>query len=288
MYLKTAFLCLLLPLLSTCSFRLPYKPRQAITPAPTAPRVVSPAAAINPPRAEPTASPIPTQTEAIFSTPNVIATKESKIGSPPPGGRQSLYNSEIQSHLQTASEVETVSGVEMSISDFYKPGSDLYQGHLFVSVCFATRGVEGWQMGPATLRFANGESSAFSGRTVLDQRSTNDGEPGRHCETLEFDMLPAGADLSNLSLAVQSVLLAPPADFHECETFKARWARSERMKRRGIAANCKALPGYTQVTITARPPGMSQEEAQTIAGQEAAGIILGPWTFTRGNLVVAK
>jgi hypothetical protein len=101
-------------------------------------------------------------------------------------------------------------------------------------------------------------------------------------------MLPAGADLSNLSLEVQSVLLAPPEDSHECETFKARWARSERMKQLGIAANCKALPGYTQVTITARPPGMSEEQAQTIAGQEAAGMILGPWTFTRGNLVAAK
>jgi hypothetical protein len=57
-----------------------------------------------------------TPTEA---PPNVIATKESKIGPPPPGGRQSLYNSEIQSHLQTMSEVETVSDMEMSISDFY-------------------------------------------------------------------------------------------------------------------------------------------------------------------------
>ena len=214
---------------------------------------------------------------------DVIATKESLIGPPPPGGRQSLFNGEIQSHLQTVSEVETVSGVEMSISDFY-----LYQGHLFVSVCFATRGVEGWQMGPATLRFANGESSRFSGSTVLDQRGTNDGELGRHCETLEFDMLPAGADLSNLSLEVQSVLLAPPEDFHECETFKARWGRSARMKQLGIVADCKALPGSTQVTIAAKPQGMTEEEAQTIAGQEAAGMILGPWTFTKGNLVVAK
>jgi hypothetical protein len=221
-----------------------------------------------------------TPTEA---PPDVIATKESKIGPPPPGGRQSFFNGEIQSHLQTVSEVETVSGVEMSISDFY-----LYQGHLFVSVCFATHGVEGWQMGPATLHFANGEASAFSGRTVLDQRGTNDGELGRHCETLEFDMLPAGADLSNLSLEVQSVLLAPPEDFHECETFKARWSRSERMKQLGIVADCKALPGYTQDTITAKPPGMSEEQAQNIAGQEATGMILGPWTFTKGTLVVAK
>jgi hypothetical protein len=230
------------------------------------------------------AAELSTPTEA---PPKVIATKESKIGPPPPGGRQSLYNSEIQSHLQTVSEVETVSGVELSISDFYKPGSGLYQGHLFVSVCFATRGVEGWQMGPATLRFANGESSAFSGRTVLDQRGTNDRELGRHCETLEFDMLPAGADLSNLSLEVQSVLRAPPEDFHECETSQARWARSERMKQLGIVANCKPLPGYTQVTITARPPGMSEEKAQTIAGQEVAGMILGNWIFTKGNPIIS-
>jgi hypothetical protein len=67
-------------------------------------------------------------------------------------------------------------------------------------------------------------------------------------------MLPTGADLSNLSLEVQSVLLAPPEDFHECETFKARWARSKRMKQLGIVADCRTLPGYTQVTITARLP----------------------------------
>jgi len=60
------------------------------------------------------------------------------------------------------------------------------------------------------------------------------------------------------------------------------------MKQLGIVADCKPLPGYTQDTITAKPPGMSEEEAQTIAGQETTGMILGPWIFTKGNLVVAK
>lgn len=215
--------------------------------------------------------------------PQPTVTEEGKAIPLSQGGRSSIFTGEIQTNLLTIAETQTINGVEMTVSDFY-----LYQGHLFVSVCFATRGLQGWQMGPATLSFANGQINWFSVHPTLDQLGSNEGQPGRHCETLEFDMLPAGAELSGLSLRVESVLLAPPEEFHECETYIARWARSQRMEQLGIVAECNNVPGSTQVTIKAKPEGMTEEEARAVAGQEAAGMILGPWEFTRSRLDVAN
>lgn len=224
------------------------------------------------------ASPRPSATP-----PQPTVTEEGKAIPLSPGGRSSIFTGEIQTRLLTIAETQTINGVEMTVSDFY-----LYQGHLFVSVCFATRGLEGWQMGPAALSFANGQINWFSVHPTLDQLGSSEGQPGRHCETLEFDMLPAGAELSGLSLRVESVLLVPPAEFHECETYIARWARSKRMDQLGIVADCSNVPGITQVTIKAKPEGMTEEEAQAIAGREAAGMILGPWEFTRSHLDVVN
>src|SRR5437763_1974073 len=81
-----------------------------------------------------------------------------------------------------------------------------------------TLGTEGWQIGPTTLTYANGELSSFAGHTTLDKRGPSDSEAGRHCDTLEFIDLPVDADLSQLSLSVQSVLLAAaPEEGHQCE-----------------------------------------------------------------------
>lgn len=224
------------------------------------------------------ASPNPSSTQrepSLSETGKVVPT--------PPGGRVSLFSDTIQAHLLTVADTQTVNAVEMTVSEFY-----LYQGHIFVSVCFVTRGVEAWQMGPTTLSFANGQVSSYSARPTLDQMGASETQPGQHCETLEFHVLPAGANLSGLSLRVESVLLAPAEEFHECETYAARWARSERMKQLAIVADCKSVPGSTQVTIEAKPQGMTEQEAQTIAGQEAVGMTLGPWFFTGSRLVVGN
>ncbi len=228
----------------------------------------------NPPEASP--NPSPTQREPSLS-------ETGKVMPTPPGGRASLFSDMIQTHLLTVADTQTVNAVEMTVSDFY-----LYQGHIFVSICFVTRGVEAWQLGRTTLSFANGQVNWYTSRPTLDQLGATETQPGQHCETLEFDVLPAGANLSGLSLRVESVLLAPAEEFHECETYAARWARSERMKQLAIVADCKSVPGSTQVTIKAKPQGMSEEEAQTIAGQKAVGMILGPWFFTGSRLVVAN
>jgi hypothetical protein len=206
-----------------------------------------------------------------------------KVGNVSTVGRILLFSSQIQSHLETIAAMQRVNDVGMTISNFYQSDS-----HLYVSVCFEGRGVEGWQMGPATLSFANGEVSWFAVHPTLDQRGSTDGSPGQHCETLEFDDLPAGADLSGLSLRVESVLLAYPEDFKECEVYNARWAKSERMKELGIQVECSLEPGLIQFKLVARPQAMTEEEALAVAGQEAGGMIIGPWVFTEANIVVEK
>ena len=59
------------------------------------------------------------------------AIEATKVAGAPRTGREPLLNDAIQSHLGAVAEVQRVSGVEMTVSNFYPSG-----GHLFVSVCF--------------------------------------------------------------------------------------------------------------------------------------------------------
>jgi len=206
------------------------------------------------------------------------------IPPPPPTGREPLFNDVVQSHLQSVVEVQQVKGVPMTISNFYLMG-----GHLFVSVCFNGLGTESWQIGPTTLTYTNGELSSFAGHTTLDKPGPSDNEAGRHCDTLEFIDLPVDADLSQLSLSVQSVLLAAaPEEGHQCEYDNARWAKSARMKQLGITATCELEPGWSSIKIVSKPAEMTEEEALNIVGQETSGMIIGPWTFTGAAVVSDK
>lgn len=226
--------------------------------------------------------PVPTASAATPET-TTNAPDLKLIPPPPPTGRESLFNEAVQTHLQAVAEVQQVNGISMTISNFYLTG-----GHVFVSVCFNGLGTEGWQIGATTLTYRNGELSSFTGRTTLDQRGPSESEAGRHCDTLEVIDLPVDADLSQLSLSVQSVLLAAADEGYECEYNYARWAKSARMKQLGITATCELEPGWSSIKIVSKPAGMTEEEALNIVGQETSGMILGPWTFTSAVLVSDK
>jgi hypothetical protein len=222
------------------------------------------------------ATPVATPLESTETEPG----KAAQIS---PAGGELLFDSEIQSHLKSVADAKQVNSVEMTVSDFYQSA-----GHLYVSVCFEGQGAEGWQMGPATLTFANGGASRFAVHPTLDERGASDVDTGRHCETLEFDALPAEADLSRLNLRVESVLLAYPEEFKECEAYTARWEKSDRMKELGIVAECSHEPGYIDFSLLSKPDGVTEEEALTIAGQEAMGMVVGPWIFEDLKLITEE
>jgi len=242
-------------------------------------RYVAPTIVVNPVEVA-LAGELPTP---VATPPERIEAEAGKVAQISPAGGQLLFNSEIQSHLENVADAKRVNDVEMTVSDFYQSN-----GHLYVGVCFEGQGVEGWQMGPATLAFANGEASRFAVHPTLDERGGSVGETGRHCETLEFDALPAVADLSKVSLRVESVLLAYPEEFKECDAYGARWELSVRMKELGVVAECSQEAGYINFILLSKPEGMTEEEALTIAGQEAMGMVIGPWIFEDVKLIVEE
>jgi hypothetical protein len=198
-------------------------------------------------------------------------------------GHQLLFNNAIQSHLATVAQVRQVASIGMSVSNFYLTG-----GHLFISVCFAAPGTEKWHLGPATLTYANGDLSSFAGHSTLDKVASASDQVGQHCDTLEFQDLPAGADLSRLNLSVQSVFLEAGDEGHECEVASARWAKSANLKQLGITAQCTEYPGYYLFKVITKPAAMTDDEAQNILGREASGMTLGPWNFENVALTTDK
>ena len=129
-------------------------------------RVMAESSVASPAVADPVAAAeaeeLPTATATSLPDDAIEATK---VAGAPHTGREPLLNDAIQSHLVNVAEVQRVSGVEMTVSNYYPSG-----GHLFVSVCFKGRGTEGWQMGPVTLTYANGKSSSGIDHTTLDIR----------------------------------------------------------------------------------------------------------------------
>lgn len=176
---------------------------------------------------------------------------------------------------QRPTQAQKVHDVEMTISDI-----SFSNGHLFANVCFDQPGTESWQLGPVTLKYANGESSSFAGKVTLNQKGTGDGKPGLQCDALDFRNLPEGADLSTFRLSVESILLEAPAEGQECEVYDSRLEQSNRLEQLGINAKCNPHAGSSVFEIIEKPVGMSDADALTIISQEASGFILGPWTFT--------
>ena len=115
---------------------------------------------------------------------------------------------------------------------------------------------------------------------TLDQTATGANPLFKHCDTLEFDRLPVGARLSQLSLSVQSVsFLATAPEGQTCQLAEQRLAASLVLAQLGISVRCRDVPGQTDLQIVTKPVGMTDEQALNLAGRESAGMILGPWTF---------
>ena len=171
----------------------------------------------------------------------------------------------------------------MAVSQFVR-----IDDHLLVGVCFDQPGMEGWQLGPATLSYDSGSLSSFMGTVTVDKKGSTDNRVGSQCNKLEFSDLPKGADLGTFTLSVESVLLAAPDEGKECEVYNARLSRSLVLKERGITADCTLGEGYSLFSITSKPTDMPEADAQLLVSQQAAGFVIGPWTFTGTPITVTK
>jgi len=147
-----------------------------------------------------------------------------------------------------------------------------------VEVCFTLFDASDWSIWSATLQYAGASIFDF-GSTLLSLQEPVEGQAGLRCDTLSFFNVPPDADLSNVTITVDSIAAQPRAEDY-CTIYmpKIQQALSER----GIAITlaCADVAGVQTMQISSKPDTMSQEEAEQIVYSDEFYTVKGPWSFT--------
>jgi hypothetical protein len=195
--------------------------------------------------------------------------------------------------------LQTVNGVEVSAANFRLEGNQVKADVCFdrpddsdwiirkASLQFGKEGVNYFGFNPIEVRdlAVNGQQRVITfeaGRKDVHFEQAADGQKGRRCDTLHFEV-PPDADLSNFTIAIHAII-ANPREGEFCTTYLDKLQKVHDARNTGIRLQCTEEAGITNATIVAKPASMSQEEAENIAFSkelliEAVGI-RGPWTFT--------
>ncbi|HET9590082.1 MAG TPA: hypothetical protein VFO91_14955 [Anaerolineales bacterium] len=165
------------------------------------------------------------------------------------------------------------SGIEVRAERAWRDGKQVN-----VDVCFTLLDASDWSVWGASLQYPGGSISDF-GSTLLSLQEPAVGQSGLRCDTLSFLNVPPDADLSNVTVTIDSIAAQPRAEEY-CTVYmpKIQQALSER----GIAItlNCTDVNGIQTMQIVSKPETMSQEEAEQIIYSDEFYTVKGPWSFT--------
>ncbi len=158
---------------------------------------------------------------------------------------------------------------------------------LLVDVCFSLLDDGDWMIRDALLRYEqDGEQKEVSydgGILISLHPFTTDSEGvhhGERCDALEFPV-GAGASLDSATLIVRS-LEAYPREGQDCELYMSRVQPLLTARDTGILISCESQPHTGGVvSVTAKPDGMTLEQAQAVVYQAFQDSITlsGPWEF---------
>jgi hypothetical protein len=115
------------------------------------------------------------------------------------------------------------------------------------------------------------------GSTLLSFEEPAGGQAGRRCDTLTF-VVPPDADLSSATLSINSIGAAPRADDY-CSVYQPKIQQILLERGIGIALECVDVNGTLTMQIAARPPEMTQEQAEQIVYSDEFFTLPGPWIF---------
>jgi len=165
------------------------------------------------------------------------------------------------------------SGIEVRAERAWRDGKQVN-----VEVCFTLFDASDWSIWSASLQYAGASIFDF-GSTLLSLQEPVAGQAGLRCDTLSFFNVPPDADLSNVTITVDSIAAQPRAEDY-CTIYmpKIQQALSER----GIAITlaCADAAGVQTMQISSKPDTMSQEEAEQIVFSDEFYTVKGPWSFT--------
>jgi hypothetical protein len=164
-------------------------------------------------------------------------------------------------------------GIEVRAERAWRDGKQVN-----VDVCFTLLDGSDWAVWGANLQYPGG-SILDSGSTLLSLQEPAQGQSGLRCDTLSFVDVPPDADLSNVTITVDSITAQPRAEDY-CMIYMPKIQQA--LVERGIAITlaCADVGGVQTMQIASKPDTMSQEEAEQIVYSDEFYTVKGPWSFT--------
>ncbi|HKY55226.1 MAG TPA: hypothetical protein VJM08_13005 [Anaerolineales bacterium] len=177
----------------------------------------------------------------------------------------------IESAPVAASQLN--SGIEVRADRAWREGKQIN-----VEVCYTLPDVSDWSVYGATLQYADASVVDFSS-TLLSLQEPVPGQAGQRCDTLSFFNVPPDADLSNVTLTIDSVAALPRAEDY-CTIYMPKIQQTLNERGIAISLNCSDVNGVQAMQIVGKPDTMSQEEAEQIVYSDEFFTVKGPWSFT--------
>jgi hypothetical protein len=168
---------------------------------------------------------------------------------------------------------QLTSGIEVRANRAWRDGKQIN-----ADVCFTLPDASDWSVSGATLQYADATVFDF-GSTMLSLQEPVEGQVGQRCDTISFFNVPPDADLSAVTITVDSIA-APPRVEEYCSIYMPKIQQMLGERGLAITLECSDVNGAQAMQIVGKPETMSQEEAEQIVYSDEFYTVKGPWSFT--------
>jgi len=168
---------------------------------------------------------------------------------------------------------QLTSGIEVRADRAWRDGKQIN-----ADVCFTLPDASDWSVSGATLQYPDATVFDF-GSTMLSVQEPVEGQAGQRCDTLSFFNVPPDADLSAVTITVDSIA-APPRAEEYCSIYMPKIQQMLGERGLAITLECSDVNGAQAMQIVSKPETMSQEEAEQIVYSDEFYTVKGPWSFT--------
>ena len=175
--------------------------------------------------------------------------------------------------LAPVTNSQLTSGIEVRADRAWRDGKQIN-----ADVCFTLPDASDWSVSGATLQYADATVFDF-GSTMLSLQEPVEGQAGQRCDTLSFFNVPPDADLSAVTITVDSIA-APPRAEEYCSIYMPKIQQMLGERGLAITLECADVNGAQAMQIVGKPETMSQEEAEQIVYSDEFYTVKGPWSFT--------
>lgn len=176
--------------------------------------------------------------------------------------------------VQAAPAVSSIqsSGIEVTADRAWRDGKQVN-----VNVCYTLLDDSDWSIWGASLQYPNGNISDF-GTTMVSLQPPAEGQAGKRCDTLSFLNVPPDADLTNVTVTIDSIA-AQPRNEDYCTIYMPKIQQALIDRGTGITLNCSDVNGVQTMQIVSKPDSMTQEQAEQLVYSDEFFTKKGPWSF---------